>query len=137
MLAATLNWFSEYAIALVVMSAISVLLVLVSVLATPWLVAQLPRDYFSTTAPDRRSTGTFALALSMLGNLVGAVLVLLGVVMLVTPGPGIVALLLGLTLCRFPGKHLLVRRVARQPSVFASLNWLRERKGKAPFEEIP
>jgi len=122
---------------LAVMSAISVLLVFVSVLATPWLVAQLPRDYFSSIAPERRSTGALALALSMVRNLVGAVFVLFGIVMLVTPGPGIVALLLGLTLCHFPGKHLLVRRVARQPNVFASLNWLRHRKGKVPFEEIP
>ena len=39
----------------------------------------------------------------------------LGLIMLVTPGPGLIGLLLGLSLCEFPGKHALMRAFAAPP----------------------
>jgi len=67
-------------------------------------------------------------------GLVGALLVLLGMVMLVTPGQGLLTLLVGLLLMNFPGKYRLERWLVGRRGVLTALNWLRRRGGHAPFE---
>jgi hypothetical protein len=63
----------------------------------------------------------------------GILLVLAGIMMLVLPGQGILAMLIGIGLMDFPGKFRLERWFARQPAVFKSLNWIRTRAGHAPL----
>jgi hypothetical protein len=53
--------------------------------------------------------------------------------MLFTPGQGILTILAGLLLMNFPGKYRLERWLVQRPGVLSSLNWLRTRRGKAPF----
>ena len=53
--------------------------------------------------------------------------------MLFTPGQGILSILAGLLLMNFPGKFRLERWLVQRPGVLKSLNWLRARRGKAPF----
>jgi hypothetical protein len=109
-----------------------------AVVGVPWVVARLPSDYFNQ--PQRavwREWGDepwFALLLGGIKNLVGALLVLLGVVMLVTPGQGLLTLLVGLLLMNFPGKYRLERWLVGRRGVLTALNWLRRRGGHAPFE---
>ena len=67
-------------------------------------------------------------------NLLGALLVVLGLVMLVTPGQGLLTLLAGLLLMNFPGKYRLECWVVLRPGVLRALNWLRGRGGQPPFE---
>lgn len=134
LLAATLDWTARHATALALTSGFSVLFVIISLLATPWLVGRLPDDYFIAAPPRQRPANLLSVVRLLIGNIAGALLVLFGIVMLVTPGPGVVALLLGLMLCRFPGKHALLRHIAMRPGVFASLNRLRRHQGKSPFQ---
>lgn len=109
-----------------------------AVVGVPWVVARLPADYFSQ--PHRavwREWGGepwFALLLGAIKNLVGALLVLLGVVLLVTPGQGLLTLLVGLLLMNFPGKYRLERWLVGRRGVLVALNWLRRRGGHPPFE---
>ncbi len=117
---------------------ISVAALLVTAVSVPWVVARLPADYFNR---DHRETWResddeplFALVLGLLKNLLGAVLVALGVVMLFTPGQGILTLLAGLLLMNFPGKYRLECWLVRRPGVLRGMNWLRERHGEPPFE---
>lgn len=115
----------------------SVLAVIATLLGVPWVVARLPRDYFSRPRRFtwRESDGepVFAVVLGLLKNLLGAVLVLLGLIMLVTPGQGLLTLLAGLLLMNFPGKYQLERWLVLRPGVLKALNWLRRRHGQAPF----
>jgi len=108
------------------------------VLGVPWVVARLPRDYFNQAhRAVWRSSGEepwFALVLGGLKNLVGAVLVLLGVIMLVTPGQGLITLLVGLLLMNFPGKYQLERWLVGRRGVLSALNWMRRRGGHPPFD---
>jgi len=69
-----------------------------------------------------------------LGHGIPGVLVLLGVIMLVTPGQGLLTLLIGLLLLNFPGKYRLERWLVLRPGVLRGLNWLRRRHGEPPFE---
>lgn len=138
----------------------SAVLLALSVVVVPWLLARLPHDYFLRAArgssagrsvaenadaarrPREAVTRAFRrapalapwrLVLLLARTVVGVAFVVLGLIMMVTPGPGVVALLLGLSLCEFPGKRALLRRLAGHPSVFASLNWIRRRAGSPPF----
>ncbi len=117
-------------------TALSLVTLLAALVAVPWVVCRLPADYFTT---DRRHTlretaGPFYLLLTVLRNLLGAALVLLGLVMLFTPGQGLVTLLTGLLVMNFPGKYRLERALVSRQGVARTLNWLRRRRGLPPFE---
>ena len=118
-------------------SAGSLLALVAAIIGVPWVVTRLPHDYFSRPqrAVWRESDGepVFAVVLGLLKNLLGAVLVALGLIMLVTPGQGLLTLLAGLLLMNFPGKYQLERWLVMRPGVLRALNWLRHRGGHAPF----
>jgi len=118
-------------------SGFSLLAGVLTLLAVPWLVTRLPSDYF--TQPRRevwhfdndRPLITFVIIL--IKNLVGLVLAILGLIMLVTPGQGLLTLLVGMMLMNFPGKYQLERWLVSRPGVMRGLNWLRRRSGHSPF----
>lgn len=109
-----------------------------AIVGVPWVVARLPHDYFNQAhrAVWRLSADApwFALLLGGLKNIVGALLVLLGLVLLVMPGQGLLTLLVGLLLMNFPGKYQLERWLVARPGVLTALNWLRQRGGHPPFD---
>lgn len=127
-------WFSGNPLAVGALGALSLALIATTVLATPWLVGRLPPDYFLADYRPSAGRGPWRIALLAARNLVGAAFIVLGVLMMLTPGPGLVALLLGLSLCEFPGRHALISRIATRPAVFAALNRLRRQRGLGPFE---
>lgn len=118
---------------------LSFVALIATVIGVPWVVARLPEDYFSRPEREvwRRSDEQplVALVLGLAKNALGAVLVLLGLVMLVTPGQGLATLLIGLLLLNFPGKYRLERWLVLRPGVLRALNWLRRRHGERPFED--
>jgi hypothetical protein len=115
----------------------SLLSAIATLLARPWVVTRLPEDYFNHPERERwrqsKSEPVVALLLGLLKNAVGALLLALGIVMLFTPGQGLLTILAGLLLMNFPGKYRLERWLVQRPGVLRSLNWLRTRRGKTPF----
>jgi len=65
-------------------------------------------------------------------NLLGLLLVALGIVMSIpgVPGQGILTILLGIMLLDFPGKRDLEYRLVSRPRVLNTINKLRHRFGK-------
>jgi hypothetical protein len=63
------------------------------------------------------------------------VLVILGVIMAVpgVPGPGVLAILLGIMLLDFPGKRRLEAFIVGRPQVYGAVNALRARFDKPPL----
>lgn len=110
----------------------------VSGIALPWLLTRLPEDYFLEIDRPVRPTWPQQCGLywvcRLLKNLLGVVLLLAGIVMLVTPGQGILTILAGLWLIDLPGKRRCERRLIGRPKVLASVNWIRRRAGKPPFQ---
>lgn len=108
-----------------------------TLLAIPWVVSRLPADYFDHTRRERWQSSSEAplpaLLLGLAKNLLGVILVVLGVVMLFIPGQGLLTILIGLLLMNFPGKYRLERWLVHRPGVLRSLNWLRSRRGRPPF----
>ena len=119
---------------------LSLALFVLSLVVFPLVVANLPSDYFVRDKRDpahqqRRHPVVWVL-LTVVKNILGFALILVGIAMLVLPGQGILTILMGLALANFPGKFTLERRLVRQPSVGRALNRLRKFAGK-PRLEIP
>lgn len=108
--------------------AFSVVAVVATIVLVPRFLAKLPPNYLQKGEEPKHS-----LPLRILRNVLGAVLVALGIAMLLLPGQGLLTLLVGLLLVDFPGKHQLVRRLMGRPKVLSLVNKLRGRRGAGPL----
>jgi hypothetical protein len=103
----------------------------------PWLVTRLPADYFAKPRRDSMVSHRYPIGIRVLlltlKNLLGVIVVLLGVIMLVIPGQGLLTILIGLILIDFPGKYRLQRSLIQRKPVLRSVNWLRQHRGKPPL----
>lgn len=117
---------------------LSLLAVVATIIGVPWVITRLPEDYFSRTERvvwrESSDEPFLALLLAILKNLLGLLLVILGLIMLVAPGQGLLTLLIGLLLMNFPGKYQLERWLVLRPGVLRGMNWLRQRRGQLPFD---
>lgn len=107
-----------------------------TLLAVPWVVAQLPADYFVNEERKPflvRSHPAVRGLLVVLKNVLAIVLLLAGVAMLALPGQGVLTILLALSLLDFPGKYKLQQKLVSRPKVYHSLNWLRQRLNEPPL----
>jgi len=66
-------------------------------------------------------------------NLLGLVLLIMGILMLVLPGQGLLTILFGIALIDFPGKYKLERHLISYPKVLNSINWIRKKANKKPL----
>jgi hypothetical protein len=89
-----------------------------------------PRDWWADKSPWLRWLGIIA------KNLLGLLLVVLGVIMSLpgVPGQGILTILIGVVLLDFPGKRRLERKIIGRRKVLAGVNRLRARYGQPPLE---
>lgn len=115
----------------------SVIALVVTIVALPLIVKQLPVDYFISEnrepAWHERRHPLFWGAITVLKNVIGVVLVVAGIAMLLLPGQGAVTILIGLAITNFPAKYAIERRIASQPAVGATLNKIREWTGEEPL----
>lgn len=107
----------------------SVVAIVASVLLVPRFLAKLPTGYLR----DGEAPQPSSMPLKVLRNVAGALLVVLGVLMLVLPGQGLLTLLVGLLLVDFPGKHGLLVRLLSKPKVLSVVNRLRVQRGAPPL----
>jgi hypothetical protein len=114
---------------------VSIIAFIATLIAVPWLIIRIPADYFAHRRRRRPSRPhTTVLWAAWAGkNLLGALLVLAGVIMLVLPGQGLLTILLGLFLLDIPGKYRLARHIVTRPQVLQVINRIRERAGTGPL----
>jgi hypothetical protein len=114
--------------------AASAALLVASPLVAAWLVVRLPSDYFVEPKRQKLTSRTQHPALGLLlaigRNLLGALLLIAGLVMLLTPGQGLLSIAASLALLDFPGKYRLQRWLVLRPPVWRTINWLRKRAGR-------
>lgn len=97
---------------------------------------RIPANYFSPSyVKDLGSHRPFWLRWGglIIKNTVGFVLVVAGIVMIFTPGPGVPTILLGLIMMDIPGKRPLEARLIQRPAVLSAINHLRARYKKPPL----
>lgn len=116
---------------------VSILTFIVSLVAIPWIIARLPKDYFirhrQDVAERHARNPVMAKIILILRNFFGMVFLVGGIFMLLLPGQGIISMVIGISLMDFPKKHKLVDFILRLPRVRKLLNWLRRKQKKPPF----
>jgi hypothetical protein len=108
-----------------------------SALLTGWVVVRLPADYFVGPHPPPLWAGKHPAlrpTARVVKNLLGLVFVIGGVIMLFTPGQGVLTILLGLMLLDVPGKRRLEQWLVNKPAVRSGMNALRRRYGRQELE---
>ncbi|WP_413935761.1 PGPGW domain-containing protein [Nitrospira sp. BLG_1] len=125
---------------LVTLTALSIVFFVGSLIAIPFILVRLPTDFFDTRVP-RRWMENHHPVLRLLGhlakNVVGAIFVFAGFLMLFLPGQGILTMLIGITMLDFPGKRKLEAKMIGQPAVLNAINGMREKFGKPPLIIAP
>ena len=106
------------------------------------IIVFLPVDYFDegSRRPLLETSHPVLRYAAVAGkNLVGFLLVLLGIFLAVpgVPGQGLLTILLGLILMDFPGKFRLERWLLRRRGVLRTANAVRRRFGKPKFTVAP
>jgi len=110
----------------------SVVMLLLSALAIPWLIVRLPEDFYLRPAATRAGHPGARIG-HLAKNAAGALLLVAGIAMLVLPGQGILTILAALALLDFPGKRDVERRILAYPAILGVANHLRARAGRAPL----
>jgi hypothetical protein len=102
------------------------------------ILIRLPSDYFCT--PHTRTTkdsghSIFVAVGVVLKNLLGAILIVTGVLLSVPglPGQGLLTVLAGVFLLDFPGKRRLLYKILSRPSLLQAINRLRTKFSRPPL----
>lgn len=117
------------------LAASTIITFVATLIAVPILIIRIPPDYFSRQKIHARPWANLhpvVRAMLVTGkNVLGAIFVVAGIIMLVLPGQGIFTILIGIMLLDFPGKYRLERWIVARRPVLQSINWLRQRAGRA------
>lgn len=115
----------------------SVLMFVGSLLALPLLITRMDAEYFVREPESRggrrgmRPAGR--IVVTAVRNLLGALLVIVGLAMLVLPGQGLLSILIGISFLDFPGKRRFELLIIRRPAVLRAVNWMRRRANRRPL----
>lgn len=141
MIDSVIDWIRQYWESLTWSKiAVGTLLLLVSIVvsyaAVIFVMVKIPSDYFSSNyVKNHQNDKHFMLRWggTIMKNIVGFLIVLLGIAMIFGPGPGALTILLGIILMDIPGKRPLETKLIKQPAVFNAINNLRAKYKKPPL----
>ncbi len=138
---AALHWLGDNAGLTGALLAVSVVLLVGSLWLGHYYLTTIPHDYFVRShLPFEKLRGRSPLlwwALMIAKNLAGVLFILAGLIMFVTPGQGVLTLVMGLALVNFPGKQRLERAILNQPVVRNAVNRMRARAHRPPLVLTP
>lgn len=114
-------------------------LLVVTMIAVPWLVARLPADYFThpRRRPETRRRPLLRVPLLIMKNAAGLLLVVAGLLMFIGPGQGSLAMLAGVLMMDIPGKYRFECWLVGLKPVWLALGWIRRRTGRPPLAPPP
>jgi len=119
--------------------AIFVVTFVVNLAIVSFILVNLPADYFKQNQTTKFWSGPHPAfhAASIIGkNILGALLVVLGIILSIpgVPGQGLLTILLGIMLLDFPGKRRLERKLLKRQEIVRTINRLRKRFRKPALE---
>lgn len=134
----TIAWLDAHSVWVWWLAIVSLVMFIGTLIALPVLVVKIPEDYFVHEHRDQQAWEhypPFFRVLLLIGkNLLGAVLVIAGLLMLVLPGQGLLTIFIGLLLVNFPGKYRLEKWLVTRTPVLKAANWLRQKANHAPIQ---
>jgi hypothetical protein len=131
-----LEWIEANEIILWWMLIASIAAFIAAIIGAPLWVIKIPNDYFAEKKRKHdplRKYGMTGAMLKVGKNMLGTMLVLIGILMLVLPGQGLLTILVGIMLMDLPGKYKMARWIVAHPPVLQSMNWIRRRAGRPPL----
>lgn len=133
------DWLGDHQMLAWVLGGASLAMVVGAAIALPFVVVRIPADYFShdrpRTMPWQQAHPAWRVIAFIGKNLLAAVLLLAGIVMLFTPGQGVLCMMLGLALLDLPGKRKFERWLVIKTPLFKTINALRQKYGHPPLEK--
>ncbi|MDY6820767.1 MAG: PGPGW domain-containing protein [Deferribacterota bacterium] len=112
--------------------ALSLITFLISLFLVPYIIINIPEDYF--LHDKRRYSRSFKhILFRIVKNFFGIILVIMGLVMLFTPGQGILFIFIGFMLINFPGKYRLEKRLIKNKKIYIIINNIRKKYNKKPI----
>ncbi len=116
---------------------VSVLVVVVYAAVMFGAVSRVSSDYFVSREPAastwRRRHPVVRFLGHVVKNVIGVLLLIIGLAMLVLPGQGLLTIVVALMLLDFPGKRRLTLRILRERHVRSAIDWMRARAGQPPL----
>ena len=128
-----IDWSKAHPVLVVIFFVASII---TSIIVCAVLITLLPPDYFVEKERVRRvKNPVLRILLSFLKNLVGATLIVIGILLSLpgVPGQGILTILVGLIISDFPGKRRLELRIINIHAVFSAANKIRARFNREPL----
>ena len=132
------QWLLTYEDILWPLGLFSLAFLFVGAVLLPVIVIRLPGDYLLR---GKHSVRKRFLHMTIGGrvyllvkNVFGGLLVLAGLVMLVTPGQGLVSIAVGIGLLDIPRKHRLLKLLVGRPGVLRTVNRFRARFDRPPLQ---
>ena len=118
----------------------SVVMFVGTLIAIPVILMRLPPDYFDIRIPRPWMENHHPI-LRLIGhivkNVVGAVFLFAGFLMLFLPGQGVLTMLIGLSLIEFPGKRRVEAKIVGQSTVLSTINAMLAKFDKPPLIIAP
>ena len=100
-------------------------------------VSRVSSDSFVSDAPSastwRRRHPVVRFLGHVVKNVIGVVLLIIGLAMLVLPGQGMLTIVVALMLLDFPGKRRLTLRILRLRHVRSGIDWIRAKAKQPPL----
>ena len=118
----------------------SVFMFVGTLIAIPIILMRLPADYFDIRKPRpwmENHHPMLRLLGHMVKNVVGAIFLFAGFLMLFLPGQGVLTMLIGLSLIEFPGKRQVEAKIVGQSTVLSTINAMRAKFDKPPLIIAP
>jgi hypothetical protein len=132
-----LDWIGDNEALVAWMFVLSIVMFFGTLAVLPILIVRMPADYFLHRKPPpdswRGRHPAIRWSVLIVKNVVGTILLVAGCIMILTPGQGILAILIGLSMMSIPGKRQLELRLVRSGPVLKAINWVRAKNHRLPL----
>jgi len=116
----------------------SVIGLIASFLLIPWILIQIPSDYFSHEKRQKHQwyndLPILRVVLLLMKNILGIIFIISGIIMLFIPGQGIITIIIGVIFADFPYKYNIEQWIISHPTVLRYINELRTKAKQSPIE---
>jgi len=127
-----MEWLKANEALLTLLGLLGLVMFLASLLLFPLIIILLPHDYFVRPELPFATLNPLRIALRILKNALGCILVAAGFLMLFLPGQGLLSILLGISLVNFPGKRRLELHLLRIQGIRNTVAWVRQQAHRRP-----
>lgn len=117
---------------IIIIISLSIVSIIAALIFIPMAIINLSPDYFNKRRVSMYNYKHPFIRYSVfvLKNIGGYLLIITGLILLLTPGQGILLMIMGFLLINFPGKKRIEYRIFTNKRVISAINAIRHKAGK-------